>query len=68
MVQRVGEHGLNGRELTLSPPRCWASRLYTTAYRSQTAHYNQLLRIDPFFGAARYSPIWTASASRRWPM
>ncbi len=40
----------------------YASRLFTTAYRSQTARYNRLiedirndvLRIDPFFVTARY--------------
>jgi hypothetical protein len=40
----------------------YASRLFTTAYRSQTARYNRLiedlrsdvLRLDPFFVTARY--------------
>ncbi len=40
----------------------YASRLFITAYRSQTARYNRLIedirndvmRIDPFFSSARY--------------
>ncbi len=48
--------------LALSDRSAYASRLFTTAYRSQTARYNRLIedvrndvmRVDPFFGSARY--------------
>ena len=55
----LGEHGLASRS---HPDRsAYASRLFQTAYRSQTARYNRLMedirndvvRLDPFFGVAR---------------
>ena len=58
----LGEFGLSGRPWPYPDRSAYASRLFTTAYRSQTARYNRLIedirndviRIDPFFGNARY--------------
>jgi hypothetical protein len=58
----IGEVGA-GNQIWPPPSRsAYATRLFTTAYRSQTARYNRLIedirndvvRIDPFFGVARY--------------
>lgn len=56
------ELGYNRQEKSNHGLSEYASRLLTTAYRSQTARYNRLiedirndvLRIDPFFASARY--------------
>jgi hypothetical protein len=58
----LGEFGLASRPWPYPDRSAYASRLFTTAYRSQTARYNRLIedirndviRIDPFFSAARY--------------
>ncbi len=58
----LGEFGLGSRPYPYPDRSAYASRLFTTAYRSQTARYNRLIedirndvnRIDPFFGTARY--------------
>jgi hypothetical protein len=58
----VSELGLSSRPWPYPDRAAYASRLFTTAYRSQTARYNRLiedirndaLRIDPFFGVAQY--------------
>jgi nitrate reductase assembly molybdenum cofactor insertion protein NarJ len=58
----LGEHGLKSRPWPYPDRGAYASRLFQTAYRSQTARYNKLIedvrndlmRIDPFFMAARY--------------
>jgi nitrate reductase assembly molybdenum cofactor insertion protein NarJ len=58
----LGEHGLANRDWPYPDRSTYASRLFTTAYRSQTARYNRLiedirndvLRLDPFFATARY--------------
>ena len=58
----LGEFGLGSRPYPYPDQSAYASRLFTTAYRSQTARYNRLIedirndvmRIDPFFATARY--------------
>ncbi len=58
----VGEVGAGSRPWPYPDRTAYASRLFTTAYRSQTARYNRLMedirndviRIDPFFSSARY--------------
>jgi hypothetical protein len=58
----LGETGVGSRAWPYPDRADYASRLFTTAYRSQTARYNRLiedirndaLRIDPFFSTARY--------------
>ena len=58
----IGEAGAGNRPWPYPDRSAYASRLFTTAYRSQTARYNRLMedirndvmRVDPFFGSARY--------------
>jgi hypothetical protein len=58
----VGEAGAGSRPWPYPDRTAYASRLFTTAYRSQTARYNRLMedirndviRLDPFFSVARY--------------
>ena len=58
----LGELGLGSREWPYPDRNAYASRLFTTAYRSQTARYNRLIedirndviRLDPFFSTAHY--------------
>jgi len=58
----LGEIGVGSRPWPYPDRSAYASRLFTTAYRSQTARYNRLIedirndvvRIDPFFSSARY--------------
>jgi hypothetical protein len=58
----IGEVGAGSRPWPYPDRSAYASRLFTTAYRSQTARYNRLIedvrndvmRVDPFFGSARY--------------
>jgi hypothetical protein len=58
----IGEAGLGSRPWPYPDRAAYASRLFTTAYRSQTARYNRLIedirndvtRIDPFFRSAHY--------------
>ena len=58
----IGEYGGGKRAFVYLDRAAYASRLFTTAYRSQTARYNRLIedirndvtRLDPFFSAARY--------------
>ncbi|HEX3996413.1 MAG TPA: hypothetical protein VHX39_35020, partial [Acetobacteraceae bacterium] len=58
----VGEVGAGSRPWPYPDRAAYASRLFTTAYRSQTARYNRLMedirndvvRLDPFFSSARY--------------
>jgi hypothetical protein len=58
----IGEFGGSSRAWVYPDRSAYATRLFTTAYRSQTARYNKLIedirndvvRIDPFFGAAHY--------------
>lgn len=58
----IGEVGAGSRPWPYPDRGAYASRLFTTAYRSQTARYNRLIedirndviRIDPFFSTARY--------------
>lgn len=58
----IGEYGGGKRAFVYPDRAAYASRLFTTAYRSQTARYNRLIedirndvtRLDPFFSAARY--------------
>ena len=58
----LGEFGLGSRPYPYPDRSAYGSRLFTTAYRSQTARYNRLIedirndvmRIDPFFATARY--------------
>ena len=58
----LGELGVGSRPWPYPDRGAYASRLFTTAYRSQTARYNRLIedirndvmRIDPFFTSARY--------------
>jgi nitrate reductase assembly molybdenum cofactor insertion protein NarJ len=58
----IGEVGAGSRPWPYPDRSAYASRLFTTAYRSQTARYNRLIedirndvmRIDPFFSSARY--------------
>ena len=57
----IGEIGLVSRPWTYPDRGAYASQLFKTAYRSQTARYNKLmedvrndaLRVDPFFAVAR---------------
>jgi hypothetical protein len=58
----LGELGLGSRTWPYPDRNEYASRLFTTAYRSQTARYNRLIediradviRLDPFFQTAHY--------------
>jgi hypothetical protein len=58
----IGELGAGSRPWPYPDRSAYASRLFTTAYRSQTARYNRLIedirndvmRVDPFFNTARY--------------
>jgi hypothetical protein len=58
----IGEYGGGKRPFVYPDRSAYASRLFTTAYRSQSARYNRLIedirndvtRLDPFFSAARY--------------
>ena len=58
----AGEVGAGSRPWPYPDRSAYASRLFTTAYRSQTARYNRLIedirndviRVDPFFGSASY--------------
>jgi hypothetical protein len=58
----LGEFGAGHRDWPYPDRSAYASRLFTTAYRSQVARYNRLIedirndgiRIDAFFGTARY--------------
>jgi hypothetical protein len=58
----LGEVGAGSRPWPYPDRTAYASRLFTTAYRSQTARYNRLIedirndvmRIDPFFRSAHY--------------
>jgi hypothetical protein len=58
----LGELGLNSRPWPYPDRAAYSSRLFQTAYRSQTARYNKLIedirndvvRLDPFFQEARY--------------
>jgi hypothetical protein len=58
----LGELGLGSRTWPYPDRNEYASRLFTTAYRSQTARYNKLIediradviRLDPFFQTAHY--------------
>jgi len=58
----LGELGVGSRPWPYPDRNAYASRLFTTAYRSQTARYNRLIedirndvmRLDPFFSSARY--------------
>lgn len=58
----LGEFGIGSRPYPYPDRSAYASRLFTTAYRSQTARYNRLIedirndvnRIDPFFATGRY--------------
>lgn len=57
----LSEYGLTGRPFPYPDRAAYASRLFQTAYRSQTARYNKLMedirndvvRLDPFFSVAR---------------
>ena len=56
----IGEYGFVSKPLQYPERAAYASRLMQTAYRSQTARYNQLMedirndvvRLDPFFAVA----------------
>lgn len=58
----VGEFGAGHRDWPYPDRAAYASKLFTTAYRSQTARYNRLIedirndvvRLDPFFATAHY--------------
>ncbi len=58
----LGEFGLASRPYPYPDRSAYVSRLFTTAYRSQTARYNRLIedicndvnRVDLFFATARY--------------
>jgi hypothetical protein len=58
----INEYGAGTRPLPYPPPGDYATRLFQTAYRSQTARYNKLIedirndvnRLDPYFQVARY--------------
>jgi hypothetical protein len=58
----LGEFGIGSRAYPYPDRSAYASRLFTTAYRSQTARYNRLIedirtdvmRLDPFFETAHY--------------
>jgi hypothetical protein len=58
----LSEFGLAGGPEPFPERGAYASRLFQTAYRSQTARYNKLIedirndlvRLDPFFSIARY--------------
>lgn len=58
----INEYGAGTRPLPYPPPGDYATRLFQTAYRSQTARYNKLIedirndvnRLDPYFQTARY--------------
>jgi hypothetical protein len=58
----INEYGAGARPLPYPPPGDYATRLFQTAYRSQTARYNKLIedirndvnRLDPYFQVARY--------------
>jgi hypothetical protein len=58
----LGEFGFGSRPYPYPDRAAYASQLFTTAYRSQTARYNRLIedirndamRLGPFFDTARY--------------
>jgi len=58
----LGELGVASRRWPYPDRSAYATRLFTTAYRSQTARYNRLIedirndviRLDPFFASAHY--------------
>ena len=58
----INEYGAGSRPLPYPQRGAYATRLFQTAYRSQTARYNKLIedirtdvnRLDPFFQVARY--------------
>jgi hypothetical protein len=58
----LGEYGLKSRPWPYPDRAAYASELFRTAYRSQTARYNKLIedirndigRIDPFFSIAHH--------------
>jgi hypothetical protein len=58
----INEYGAGTRPLPYPQRGEYATRLFQTAYRSQTARYNKLIedirvdvnRLDPFYQAARY--------------
>lgn len=58
----LGEYGLDSRGRTFPDRADYATRLFQTAYRSQTARYNKLIedirndvvRLDTFFSVAAY--------------
>ena len=58
----AGEFGVGKRAFVYPDRSAYASRLFTTAYRSQSARYNRLIedirndvtRLDPFFRTASY--------------
>jgi nitrate reductase assembly molybdenum cofactor insertion protein NarJ len=58
----IGELGAGSRPWPYPDRSAYASRLFITAYRSQTARYNRLIedirndvmRLDPFFNSAHY--------------
>ena len=57
----ISEYGLSSRPWPYPDRSAYASRLFQTAYRSQTARYSKLIedirndvtRLDPFFASAR---------------
>ena len=57
----ISEYGLSSRPWPYPERTAYASRLFTTAYRSQTGRYGRLIedirndvtRLDPFFSTAR---------------
>jgi len=71
----IGEVGAGSRPWPYPDRSAYASRLFTTAYRSQTARYNRLIedvrndgmRVDPFFGSARYVVDMDRSEKNPWP-
>ena len=58
----LGEYGLGSRPSPYPDRAAYASLLFSTPYRSQTARYNRLMedirndvvRLEPFFSTARY--------------
>ena len=74
----IGEVGAGSRPWPYPDRSAYASRLFTTAYRSQTARYNRLIedvrndgmRVDPFFGSARYVVDMDRKREKSlaWPM
>lgn len=57
----ISEYGLSGRAWPYPERTAYASRLFTTSYRSQTARYGRLIedirndvaRLEPFYNTAR---------------